>query len=244
MARKPVSKKASPDYDPSAYPPFAVTVDIAVFTRTERGLEVLLVKRGEAPFEGRWALPGGFVHDNESLDAAAARELKEETRIEGGSYLEQLGAYGDPGRDPRMRVVTACYVAVLPDLPEPEGGGDAAEAQLHPVARIEAGRLKLAFDHRAIFGDALEQVRGRLEDTPIATAFCGAAFSLTELRSVYEDIWGKPLDPANFRRKVIKIPGFLEEAPGTRQWQGRGRTGKLYRTGKAKRLDPPFRRAR
>jgi 8-oxo-dGTP diphosphatase len=242
MAKSGILSKDLTSYDPRSFPAFAVTVDIAVFTLTERGLEVLLVKRGEPPFEGQWALPGGFVHEDESLDAAAARELVEETRISSRGHLEQIGTYGEPNRDPRMRVVTACYVAVVPDLPEPEGGSDAAEARLFPVKRVESGRVKLAFDHRQIFLDALEHVRVRLEDTPIATAFCPKAFSLTELRAVYEEVWGSELDPANFRRKVLPIDGFLEEAPGTRQWQGRGRPGKLYRKGRADRLDPPFRR--
>jgi len=242
MAKKLAAGAPSAEYDPHAFPPFAVTADVAVFTQTGQGLEVLLVERGEEPFAGCWALPGGFVKPDESLDAAAARELEEETGIRGGAYLEQLGAFGAPDRDPRMRVVTVCYVAVVPDLPDPEGGGDAARAALVPVSRVLAGRVKLAFDHREIFRAALEHVRGRLEDSSIATAFCGDVFSLTELRAVYEAVWGEELDPANFRRKVLGIPGFLEETEGTRQWQGRGRPGKLYRKGKAQRLDPPFRR--
>jgi len=242
MAKQSAAGTASAEYDPHAFPPFAVTADVAVFTQTGQGLEVLLVERGEDPFAGCWALPGGFVKPDESLDAAAARELEEETGFRGGAYLEQLGAFGAPDRDPRMRVVTVCYVAVVPDLPEPKGGGDAARAELVPVSRVVSGRVKLAFDHREIFRAALEHVRARLEDTPIATAFCGDVFSLTELRAVYEAVWGEDLDPANFRRKVLGIPGFLEETEGTRQWQGRGRPGKLYRKGKAKRLDPPFRR--
>ncbi len=247
MAKKTAGGGASAEYDPRDFPQFAVTADVAVFTLTGRGLEVALVKRGEEPFKGCWALPGGFVKPDESLREAAVRELEEETGIRGRSHLEQLGAFGEPGRDPRERVdyriVTVCYVAVVPDLPEPKGGGDAAQAELVPVSRVVAGRVKLAFDHREIFRAALEHVRARLEDSPIATAFCEDVFSLTELRAVYEAVWGEELDPANFRRKVLGIPGFLEETEGTRQWQGRGRPGKLYRQGKAQRLDPPFRRA-
>jgi 8-oxo-dGTP diphosphatase len=247
MAKKHALSPAFADYNPHDFPPFAVTADIAIFTLTERGLEVALVKRGEGPFKGCWALPGGFVKPDESLDQAAARELEEETGLRGGPYLEQLGAFGAPDRDPRMRVVTVCYVAAVPNLPEPEGGGDAARAELVPVSRVLSGRVKLAFDHREIFRAALEHVRGRLEDTPIATAFCGEVFSLKELHEVYKHVWGvndKQLNLANFRRKVVeKIPGFLAEAEGTRQWQGRGRPGKLYRKGKASRLNPQFRRA-
>ena len=233
-------------YDPSKYPSFAVTADIAVFTLAEAGLQILLVQRGGRPFEGCWALPGGFVHPDESLDQAAARELEEETGVRDAGPLEQLGAYGDPGRDPRMRVVTVCYVAIVPNLPEPRGGSDAARADLHSVAELEAGRLELAFDHGVLVADAIEHLRSSLEEEPLATAFCEAEFTLAELRSVYERIWGVELDSASFRRKVLSMGEFL--VPASRQSSrkkpspGGARRGSLYRKGRAKRLDPPFRR--
>ena len=138
------------DYDAGDYPPFAVTVDVAIFTVVSDALQVLLVERGEPPFLGSWALPGGFVRPDENLDEAANRELLEETGVDASSaHLEQLGTYGSPGRDPRMRVVTVAYWAILGDLSElhPAAGSDARDAGLVPVSKIEAGGLKLAFDH-------------------------------------------------------------------------------------------------
>ena len=235
-------------YDPREFPPFAVTVDVAVFTLAKHGdeegheLQIALVKRGEAPFKGCWALPGGFVKPGESLDQAAVRELEEETKIKSGDCLEQVGAFGDPARDPRMRVVTVCYVAAVPRLPEPRGGGDAERAELVPVSRVLSGHVKLAFDHMQILQAALEHVRAALENSPIATSFCQGEFGLSELRAVYEAIWHHEIDLPNFRRKVLAIPGFLEKVEGTRQWKGKGRPGQLYRKGPASSLYPPLRR--
>src|SRR5689334_2181856 len=144
-------------YDPRAYPAVAVTVDVVALTIREGRLCVLLVERGGQPFAGRRALPGGFVLD-ESLDQAAMRELAEETGLRPGEgelgrvHLEQLKSYGDPGRDPRMRVFTVAYLAFAPSLPDPRAGSDAAAAGWVPVA--EAGPL--AFDHDAILADGLE----------------------------------------------------------------------------------------
>lgn len=231
-------------YDPSAYPPFAVTVDIVIATVRSGSLDVLLVERGGEPFAGRFALPGGFVQIDEDLDVAARRELAEETGIgveaAGEAALEQLATYGAPGRDPRMRVVSVAYVALLADLAEPQAGTDAAHAELVPVDR--ALGLDLAFDHRQILRDALERIRGRLEYTTIATRFCPDEFTLAELRAVYEVVWGVELDPANFRRKMLAA-GFLEPvgetaAPGP----DGGRPAARYRARSVVPLDPPLRR--
>ena len=147
------------EYDPRDFPPVAVTVDMAVFTLREEGLRVLLVRRGGEPFRGSWALPGGFVRPDENLEAAAARELEEETGItERDAYLEQLGSYGEPDRDPRMRVVTVAYWAICPNLPDPKAGSDADSAELVPVSAVEWGETALAFDHRDILLDALERM--------------------------------------------------------------------------------------
>ena len=128
------------DYDPDAYPPFAVTVDVAVFTIRGDELQVLLIERGGEPYLGALALPGGFVRPDEDLDQAAARELAEETGLRAGSWhLEQLASYGTPDRDPRMRVVTVAYWAICAELPGLRGGGDAAAALLMPVKKIESG---------------------------------------------------------------------------------------------------------
>ncbi|WP_432249941.1 NUDIX hydrolase [Streptomyces sanyensis] len=228
-------------YDPSAFPPFAVTVDLAVFTVRAMRLHVLLVERGQDPYRGRWALPGGFLLPHEAAEQAARRELAEETGLScdttEGLHLEQLRTYSDPDRDPRMRVVSVAFTALLPDLPEPRGGGDAARARWTP--RDEASPL--AFDHDRILADAHERIGAKLEYTCLATAFCPAAFTLGELRQVYETVWGVALDRPNFRRKVLATPGFVEPvAGGPRRTGARGKPAALYTAGPARSLHPPL----
>src|SRR5437016_914832 len=121
-------------YDPSKFPPFAVTVDVVILTMAEGTLKVLLVRRGEEPFKGMWAIPGGFKRPPETLDEAARRELTEETGVDGASLLTQFGAYGDPERDPRMNVVTIAYLAVLREIGAVVAGTDAVDAALIPVS--------------------------------------------------------------------------------------------------------------
>ena len=199
----------SASYDPSDYPPVAVTVDVALFAIRRSTLHVLLIKRGIEPFEGAWALPGGFVQPDEGLDAAAARELSEETGVADDSvYLEQLRSYGSPGRDPRMRVVTVAYWGACAEVPSPIGGSDAAHAELVPVPEIEDGDIELAFDHAAIVSDALERVRAKLEYTALAARFCPPEFTISELRRVYEIVWSTKLDAGNFQRKVRENRSF------------------------------------
>lgn len=220
-----------------------VTVDLAIFTIRDDELTVLLVERGKEPFSGRAALPGGRVRSQETLDEGARRELQEETGVAPDRlHLEQLGAYGDPGRDPRGRVVTIAYLALGPDLPVPQGGTDAAHAYWEPVEELLAASDALAFDHERIVTDALERVRGELEYTTVATAFCPEIFTLTELRHVYELVWGLSLDPSNFRRKVTRADGFVEPT-GQQRPQPAGRPAALYRPGPARLLSPPFLRA-
>jgi 8-oxo-dGTP diphosphatase len=145
-------------YDPHAHPPFAVTADVVVLTEDLR--RVVLVERGNEPFKGAWALPGGFVDIDEDLADAATRELAEETGLELSSgQLHQLAAYGTPGRDPRMRVVSVAFWVSVADLPEPRGGSDAAAAFLQPVEGLMAEPDRLAFDHHTIIGDALRAAR-------------------------------------------------------------------------------------
>lgn len=197
------------DYNPGDYPPVAVTVDVALFAIRRDKLHVLLIQRGIEPFAGAWALPGGFVQPDEGLDAAAARELAEETGVtEDSIYLEQLRSYGSPGRDPRMRVVTVAYWGACAELPTPMGGSDAAQAELVPAAEIEDGDIELAFDHGAIVSDALDRVRAKLEYTALGARFCGSEFTISELRKVYETIWNTKLDPGNFQRKVRENRSF------------------------------------
>lgn len=227
-------------YDAAAFPRVAVTVDLVVLTLRDGELNVLLVERGASPFRGALALPGGFVQPRETLDAAAARELAEETGLrEVPGHLEQLRTYGDPDRDPRMRVVSVAYLALAPDLPDPVPGTDAASARWVPVGGTSAGAL--AFDHAQILSDGVERARAKLEYTSLATAFCAPEFTVADLRAVYEAVWGRPLDPRNFHRKVTGTPGLLADTGRTRA-EGRGRPAVLYRPGPAGSLHPPLTR--
>ncbi|MGW9348656.1 NUDIX hydrolase [Nocardiopsis flavescens] len=220
-----------------------VTVDLAIFTIRDGALMILLIERGEEPFRGRSALPGGRVRSEETLDEGARRELMEETGIDGGRlHLEQLGAYGDPGRDPRGRVVTVAYLALGPDLPEPVGGTDAAHAHWVPVEAVIGDPGALAFDHGRVLNDALERIREKLEYTTVAAVFCPEPFTLTELRTVYEVVWGRGLDPSNFRRKATRAEGFVEPT-GAQRAQQAGRPASLYRKGDASLLTPPLLRS-
>ncbi|MGV9699293.1 NUDIX hydrolase [Streptomyces sp. NPDC003470] len=226
-------------YDKHAFEPFAVTVDLAVLTLRAGALHVLLVERGQEPYAGRWALPGGFLLPEESAERAARRELAEETGLADvtGLHLEQLRTYSEPGRDPRMRVVSVAFTALLPDPPEPHAGTDAAEARWAPYDEAR----DLAFDHDRILADARERVGAKLEYTCLATAFCPAEFTLGELQQVYETVWGTALDRPNFRRKVLATPGFVEPVPGAaRLTGGRGKPAALHRAGPATALHPPL----
>jgi 8-oxo-dGTP diphosphatase len=222
------------DYDPSEFPSFAVTVDVVVLTMSQGMLHVLLVCRGEAPYEGMWAMPGGFKRPTETLDEAAKRELVEETSVDAASLLTQFGAYGDPGRDPRMNVVTVAYLAVLRDLGAIVGGSDAAAAALLPAADVLSGKVELAFDHLRIVRDAIERVRVELEVSGVATAFVGPTFTLAELRAVYEAVWGVHLDAANFRRSIVAEDGWvIPTGRRARPGPAGGRPAELYRAGRA-----------
>ena len=234
---------AAGNYDPSQFPAFAVTVDVVILTMSEGTLQVLLVRRGEEPFEGMWAIPGGFKRPIETLDEAAKRELQEETGVDAASLLAQFGAYGDPGRDPRMNVVTIAYLAVLRDVGALVAGTDATDAALVPVAEVLEERLPLAFDHPQIVQDAIERVRAELELSGIATAFVGTTFTLAELRAVYEAVWGVQLDAANFRRSIIADEGWVIPT-GQRAQPGPsgGRPAELYRAGQAWKHGTPIHR--
>lgn len=240
-----------PEYNPLDYPPAAITTDLVVLTIRDDQLTVVLIRRAEDPYRGRLALPGGFVRPDESLDAAAARELREETGLvlgeSGGAaylrdraHLEQLKSYGDPGRDPRLHVVTVAYLALAPELTAPHAGGDAAAASWLPVSDAGSG---LAFDHDVILADGVERARSKLEYTLLATAFCPPLFTVGQLRRVYEIVWDIELDPRNFHRKVTGTQGFLR--PTNRATLGeRGRPAQLYRPGRATALYPPMLRNR
>ncbi len=246
---------APPEYDPHAFPPFAVTVDLAVLTVAAGALQILLVQRDEPPFQGAWALPGGFVLKDESVEEAARRELAEETGLSDTTiHLEQLATYGAPDRDPRMRVVSVAHVALVADPPEPVAGGDAAAARYWPLDDLDlpgprAGRrrhdlVSLAFDHAQIVADARERVRAKLEYTTLATAFAPEPFTLSDLRRIYTAVWGTEPDLANFRRKVLSAAGMVVPEDGARPSGGSGgRPAQLYRRGPAVDLRPPMLRA-
>jgi len=225
-------------YDPHAFPPFAVTVDVVLLTVREGVLTVLLVERDTHPYRGRLALPGGFVGPAEDLEAAAVRRLEQETGVRRDvAHVEQLGAFGDPRRDPRMRVVSVAYLVFAPDLPAPTPGVNTSWVAWVPVRAVDPSRL--AFDHAAVLDHGVERARAKLEYSPVATAFCGEEFTVADLRHVYEAVWGVPLDPRNFHRKTTGTPGFLvpvgrDSAPGP----GGGRPAALYRRGDAQLLHP------
>jgi 8-oxo-dGTP diphosphatase len=223
-------------YDPHGYPPVAVTVDMVIFTVRAAELCVLLIRRGNHPYQGELALPGGFVGATEELDQAAARELREETGLAAGVHLEQLRSYGAPHRDPRMRIVSVAYLALVANPAGPRAGSDAAEAQFWSVADLNRDQVPLAFDHRQILDDALERVRGKLEYTSLATTLLPEPFTMGDLRRVYETVWGVELHPANFRRKVLATPGFVAPT-GDRGPTGRGWT-ELYTRGATAQLHP------
>ncbi|HEY3557038.1 MAG TPA: NUDIX domain-containing protein [Kribbella sp.] len=290
--------------------PLGLAADLVILTVRESRLQVLLIRRGIPPYQGRLALPGGFVRPDEDLETTARRELAEETGLSAERiHLEQLATYGAPDRDPRGRVVSVAYLALVPDLPAPTAGSDAASASWITVTDVlradptgdvrranpadglrdaspaddvrgadpadgvrdaspaddvrdvspaddvrgvspagdvrevsPAGGLGLAFDHHRILTDGVERARAKLEYSPLATAFCPPEFTISELRSVYEAVWGTPLDPRNFHRKVTKTARFVTPL-GTTTTRDGGRPAQLFHRGTATTLHPPMTRA-
>lgn len=179
----------------------SVTVDLAIFTIKDNLLNVLLVKRDSEPFKGKWALPGGFVRINESLEDAAKRELKEETSVK-DVYLEQLYSFGQPKRDPRGRVITISYLALInSDKIKLKASTDVSEAQWFPVSKIPP----LAFDHKKILDYALKRLKWKFEYTAIAFSLLPQKFSLGELQRIYEIVFGLKFDKRNFRKKILSL---------------------------------------
>jgi 8-oxo-dGTP diphosphatase len=221
------------------YPRPALTVDIVIFTLREGHLQVLLVQRADEPYAGMWALPGGFVNMDESLEDAACRELEEETGLK-PAYLEQLYTYGEPTRDPRGRTVTVAFFALIPAgvSIRIEGGSDARQARWYPMDVLP----ELAFDHSDIITYALRRLRYKLEYTAAGFELLSDEFTLSELQRTYEMILGERLDKRNFRRRILEA-GIIEATQQRRSGEGRPAQIYHYRTDaiaqvKARRLFP------
>ncbi len=205
----------------SDYPKPSVTVDVVIITLRGEDLQVLLVKRDLAPYKGRWAIPGGFVQLDESLEAAARRELREETGVI-DVYLEQLYTFGDPERDPRGRVISVAYIALVPAPLAVKAGSDAREARWWPIDDLPA----LAFDHDTMLHYALTRLRYKIEYSAVGFRLMPEYFTLSELQKAYEIILGEPLDKRNFRRRIMEAE-VIEPTDDLRS--GEGRPARLYR---------------
>ena len=220
-------------YDPHAFEHPSVSVDVVALTARDKRLEVLLVQRSEKPFAGYWAIPGGFVGMNEGLDAAAARKLRDKTGVdEAAPFLEQLYTFGTVDRDPRHRVITVAYYALIPapdsGLPNaakgvPVAGANASDAQWFDVAALPP----LAFDHAEILRVAVARLRAKLGYTAVAYALLPDEFTLTELQTVYETILTRILDKRNFRKKMLSLD--ILEATGKERRLGAHRPAQLFR---------------
>ena len=199
-----------------------VTVDVVIFTLRQGDLRVLLVRRQHPPYEGMWAIPGGFIRADEALEAAALRKLEEETGLR-DVYLEQLFTFGQPHRDPRDRVITVAYMAVVPAANVvPRTTDDAQNVRWWSIYDLPS----LAFDHGDILNYALTRLRYKLEYTAVGFELLPERFTLTELQTAYEIVLGESLDKRNFRRKILGA-GVIEPTGGYRT--GEGRPAKLYR---------------
>jgi 8-oxo-dGTP diphosphatase len=205
------------------YPRPQLTSDCVVFGLEGLSLDVLLVERASAPYRGQWALPGGFIDEGETLEHAARRELDEETGIK-VRQLVQLGAFDDPRRDPRGRVISVAFVAVVPRAGQrPQAGSDARRVGWFPASKPP----KLAFDHRKILTSALEHVQERARKEPLAFQLLPRKFTLTELQRVVEALTGRELDKRNFRKKVLALD-VLEDLDEVEQGVSH-RAARLYR---------------
>lgn len=210
------------------YPRPSVTVDCAVFGLDGGELKLMLIRRGEDPFAGAWALPGGFVHIDEDLETAARRELREETGVS-ELYLEQLFTFGAVDRDPRGRVITVAYFALVNLADHPvEAATDAAEAGWYPVSALPP----LAFDHAEVAAVALERLRAKVRYAPVGFELLPERFTLTQLQRLYETVLEQSLDKRNFRKKVLAL-GLLE-ATGEHETGVSHRAAQLYRFDKGK----------
>jgi 8-oxo-dGTP diphosphatase len=199
-----------------------VTVDLVIFTVSEDALKAMLVRRAEAPYSGYWSLPGGFLRTGESLEDAALRALKEKTGVE-NVYLEQLYTFGEPGRDPRTRVITVAYFALIPwkNLEQPDSK-KITDLTWHPVDQLP----RLAFDHKEILNYAVRRLRSKVSYSNIVYGLMPKQFRLSELQRMYEIIINDSLDKRNFRKQMLAT-GLLQET-GKKDINGAHRPAKLY----------------
>ncbi len=205
------------------YPRAALTVDCVVFGLDESELKVLLIERALEPFKGKWALPGGFVRVDETLDEAARRELAEEAGLK-NVFLEQLYSFGSVERDPRERIVSVAYYALVKMAAHAtKAATDAADAQWFPVSKVP----KLAFDHAEILKTALDRLKGKVRYEPIGFELLPPKFTLSQLQQLYEAVLGNELDKRNFRKKVLSFD-LLVPLKET-QMTGRHRPAQLFR---------------
>src|SRR6266478_14206 len=205
------------------YPRAALTVDCVVFGYDEGELKVLLIQRALEPFKGKWALPGGFVHVDETLDEAARRELAEEAGLK-DVFLEQLYSFGALDRDPRERVVSVAYYALVKlAAHDTKAATDAADARWFPISKVP----KLAFDHAEILNAALARLKGKVRYQPIGFELLPPKFTLSDLQHLYEAVLETDLDKRNFRKKVLSF-GLLVPLKETFQ-AGRHRPAQLFR---------------
>ena len=205
------------------YPRAALTVDCVVFGFDEGDLKVLLIERGLQPFKGRWALPGGFVRVDETLDAAARRELQEEAGLT-DVFLEQLYTFGELDRDPRERVVSVGYYALVKlSEHQAKAATDAANARWFPVSSLP----RLAFDHAEILSTAVGRLKSKVRYQPIGFELLPPKFTLSQLQHLYEAVLRTELDKRNFRKKVLSF-GLLVPLRET-QMLGRHRPAQLFR---------------
>lgn len=215
-----------------SYPHPAVTTDVVVFTIRQQRLQLLLIKRANPPFKGMWALPGGFLDIDEDIEACAQRELLEETGI-AGVYLEQLYTFAKPGRDPRERVISVTYYALVPQhaLAEPRAASDAAEVAWFPLDELP----ELAFDHKEIITRAHKRLVDKLDYSTIAFQFMADRFTLSELQGVYEAVQGETLDKRNFRKRILAL-GQIEQTDSLRR-SGKHRPAREYRIKHPERVE-------
>lgn len=218
------------------YPRPSVTADVVLFAVRAGALDVLLIRRKHDPFEGSWALPGGFVDPDEALERAALRELREETGVT-RVVVEQLAAFGEPGRDPRGHTVSVAYYGVVSAEAHPlDAGDDAADVAWHPLRAVQRrgrGATKLAFDHGAVIALACERLQSVLRDPPshaVARSLVPPRFTLRELQRVYEAVLGRALGDREFRAYVLdhRLVEAVGRAPTARSTRA-AREARLYR---------------